>query len=287
MSAASAHSPEAAEETPTCQACRAPLERTLIDLGDQPLANSYIPLDKADAPEPVFPLHARVCDNCLLVQIDRVAAPDEIFEADYAYFSSYSESWVEHCRRYADAMTRAVRPGRQAARSSRSPATTATCCNTSSTKAIPVLGIEPAADVAAAARSEGRADRASPSSALETATRLASRGLHADLIAANNVLAHVPDINDFVAGFRCCSSPRACSPSSFPHLLRLIEGIQFDTIYHEHFSYLSLLAVRRIFAAHGLRVFDVEQLTTHGGSLRVFACQDRARAIRSRTASRR
>jgi SAM-dependent methyltransferase len=256
---------------PQCQSCGAPLIQSFIDLGLQPLANSYIPIERADDAEPVFPLHARVCGNCLLVQVDRVTAPETIFNDHYAYFSSYSESWLRHCRDYADAMT--CRFGLD-----RTSQVIEIASNDGyllqyfAAKNIPVLGIEPADNVARAAEAKGiRTDVAFFGTT--TAKRLAREGWSADLLAAKNVLAHVPDINDFVAAIPILLNPDGVFTVEFPHVLNLIREVQFDTIYHEHFTYLSLLAVNRIFEQYGLYVFDVEKQPTHGGSLRVFVAR--------------
>lgn len=255
---------------PCCQACGSPLSRTLVDLGMQPLANSYVPIEWADAPEPRFPLHARVCDNCLLVQVDSVRAPEEIF-VDYAYFSSFSESWLEHCRAYVEAMTRRFALDRNS-RVVEIASNDGYLLQYFVAKHIPVLGIEPAANVAEAAIARGVPTEIAFFGA-ETARRLSAAGWSADLLAAKNVLAHVPDINDFAEGIRLLLKPDGVFTVEFPHLLNLLREVQFDTIYHEHFTYLSLLAVRTIFDRHGLTVFDVEKQPTHGGSLRVFAAR--------------
>jgi len=255
-------------EIPACRFCGAPLAETFVDLGETPLANSY--LATADQPDQRFPLHARVCSSCRLVQIEAMATPEQIFR-HYAYFSSYSTSWVEHARRFCEAMV--VRFGL-----SRTSQVVEVASNDGYllrhfvAAGVPALGIEPAANVAEAARAAG-VPTETLFFGLETAKDLRARGHAADLLVGNNVLAHVPDINDFVAGLAHLLKDDGVLSMEFPHLLRLIDGVQFDTIYHEHFCYLSLLAVERVFAAHGLRVFDVEELDTHGGSLRVLACR--------------
>ena len=259
---------------PTCQGCNASLVRTLVDLGDQPLANSYVPPERAGDREPLFPLHVRVCDNCLLVQVDNVAPPESIFNESYAYYSSFSDSWLDHCRRYADAMSERFGLDRDS-RVVEIASNDGYMLQFFVAKGIPVLGIEPAAGVAAAAEAKGVPTLREFFGA-RTATQLAQRGQRADLLAAKNVLAHVPDINDFVAGIPILLKPDGVFTVEFPHLLNLIRETQFDTIYHEHFTYLSLLAVERIFDRHGLTIFDVEELPTHGGSLRVLAARDDA-----------
>lgn len=255
--------------TPHCRFCKAPLTTSLVDLGYQPLSNNYLPLDRLLTPEIFYPLHARVCEGCWLVQVDDVESPAEIFAADYAYYSSYSTSWVEHARRYAEKMTARFDITAQSLVAEVASNDGYLLQHFVKT-GVPVLGIEPAAGCATAAREKGVRSEVTffgTASAIE----LAGRYGQADLIAANNVLAHVPDISDFVAGFARLLKPKGVATFEFPHLLRLMADNQFDTIYHEHYSYLSLLAVERIFAANGLRVFDVEDLSTHGGSLRVYA----------------
>jgi SAM-dependent methyltransferase len=258
-----------AAQQATCQGCGAALELTLVDLGVQPLANSYVPSARAADPEPMFPLHARVCERCLLVQVDNVVPPEAIFSESYAYFSSFSDSWLAHCRLYAEGMRE--RFGLNA-----DSLVVEIASNDGYmlqyfvAAGVPVLGIEPAGGVADAAEAKG-VPTIREFFGRETATKLAGEGRRADLLAAKNVLAHVPDINDFVAGIPILLKPDGVFTVEFPHLLNLIRETQFDTIYHEHFTYLSLLAVEKIFTRHGLAIFDVERLSTHGGSLRVFA----------------
>jgi len=256
---------------PLCRFCRSPLTRTFLDLGEQPLANSYLTAEQlAAGDEAVYPLHTRVCDACFLVQADHDVPAEAIFDEGYAYFSSFSPGWVEHARRYAEAMTERFDLGPESL-------VVEVASNDGYllrhflAKDIPVLGIEPTANTAEAARAIGVRTEVVFFNA-ETGQALAARGDRADLMAANNVLAHVPDLNTFVAGFRHVLKPDGVLTFEFPHLLNLIEKVQFDTIYHEHYSYLSLLAVEQVLAAHGLRVFDLELLPTHGGSLRLFCC---------------
>jgi SAM-dependent methyltransferase len=253
---------------PACRLCAAPLTRTFLDLGDMPLANAFLRPEQLARPEPRYPLHARLCDQCLLVQVDAVVGREEIFE-DYAYFSSYSASWVEHARRFAEGATRRF------ALDGRSMVVEVASNDGYLLKhfvalGIPCRGIEPARNVAAVAAAAGV-----PTEACflgrDTGTALRARGLAADLLVANNVLAHVPDLHDFVAGLAALLKPAGTLSIEFPHLLRLIEEVQFDTIYHEHFCYFSLQPVVCLLSEHGLAVFDVEQLPTHGGSLRVLA----------------
>ncbi|MBZ7922826.1 class I SAM-dependent methyltransferase [Ensifer adhaerens] len=253
-----------------CRFCSTPLETVFADLGSTPWSNSFLePTEEALARERSFPLKAMVCSECLLVQTTETVPADEIFTDGYAYLSSFSTSWLEHARRYADTMTE-----RFGLNSTSQVVEIASndgyLLQYFVAKGVPVLGVEPAANAARIAE-----DRKVPTEVAffgrETATALVNRGIRADLTAANNVLAHVPDIADFVGGFAILLKPDGVATFEFPHLLRLIEGVQFDTIYHEHYSYLSLAAVERIFESSGLKVFDVEELGTHGGSLRVFA----------------
>jgi hypothetical protein len=258
---------------PVCQVCGAPLTRSLVDLGTSPLANAFVAHDRADRSDPRYPLHARVCDTCLLVQVDSVVPPNEIFK-DYVYFSSFSESWLAHCREYVKAMTArfALNDASQVVEIASNDGY---LLQYFVAAGIPSLGIEPAANVAEAARTKGIPTEIAFFGA-ETAKRLLAEGYAADLLAAKNVLAHVPDIKDFVAGIDILLKPEGVFTVEFPHLLNLIRGAQFDTIYHEHFTYLSLLAIDKIFGRHNLRIFDVQEVPTHGGSLRVFACHANA-----------
>jgi len=253
---------------PACRLCVAPLTRTFLDLGAMPLANSFLRPEQLAQPEPRYPLHARVCGACLLVQVDAVVSPREIFE-DYAYFSSYSSSWVEHARRFAaSAAQRFALDGNSLVVEVAS--NDGYLLKHFVALGIPCRGIEPARNVAAVAEAAGV-----PTEVCflgrATGAALRARGLAADLLVANNVLAHVPDLHDFVAGLAALLKPAGTLSIEFPHLLRLIEEVQFDTIYHEHFCYFSLPPVERLLSQHGLKVFDIEPLPTHGGSLRVLA----------------
>lgn len=255
---------------PTCRSCDAPLTHTLVDLGVQPLANSYIPMDQADAPEGTYPLHARVCDNCWLVQVDDVVPENAIFNADYAYFSSFSDSWLAHCKRYAQDMTQALGLGPDSL-VVEIASNDGYLLQYFAQAGVQVLGIEPSGNTAAVAESRGVPTRVEFwTEAL--ARHLSAEGKKPDLICSANVLAHVPDINDFVRGVATLLTGDAVYTVEFPHLLNMLNLVQFDTIYHEHYSYLSLVAVERIFNDAGMRVIDVEELPTHGGSLRVHAC---------------
>jgi hypothetical protein len=256
---------------PLCRFCKTPLIHTFVDLGRQPLANSYLsPEQLAAGIEQAYPLHARVCHKCFLVQVDEVVPAGAIFDEAYAYFSSYSTSWVEHARRYAQAMTERLRLGPESL-VIEIASNDGYLLQHFAAMDVPVLGIEPTANTAQAAIARGVPTEVRFFN-VATGKDLAQSGLRADLMAANNVLAHVPDIGGFVAGFRHVLKDEGVLTFEFPHLLNLIEQVQFDTIYHEHFSYLSLLAVERVLRAGGLRPFDVELLPTHGGSLRLFCC---------------
>lgn len=252
-----------------CRHCGTPLEHSFCDLGMSPLANSYIGPEAASSLERFYPLHTFVCSQCLLVQLQEFESPAGIF-SDYAYFSSYSESWLEHARKYVELVTE--RFGL-----SRSSQVIEIASNDGYllqwfvAKSIPVLGIEPAANVAEVAEKKGVPSRVAFFGA-ETAKQLVAEGKSADLLLGNNVLAHVPDLNDFVCGLQLALKDTGVITMEFPHLLQLMRENQFDTIYHEHFSYFSFLTVQRVFAHHGLRIFDVDQLPTHGGSLRIYAC---------------
>lgn len=251
-----------------CRHCTAPLQVSFCDLGMSPLANSYVAAERAAFAESFYPLHAFVCGDCFLVQLQEFESPQHIF-GDYLYFSSYSTSWLQHAERYVQQVSErfALGAGHQVMEIASNDGY---LLQYFQARGIPVLGIEPAANVAAVAVAKGI-----PSIVEFFGTALASRlvaqGTRPDLIVGNNVLAHVPDLNDFVRGLKLALAERGLITLEFPHLLRLMQHNQFDTIYHEHFSYLSLLTVERVFRAHGLRVFDVEQLSTHGGSLRIYA----------------
>jgi SAM-dependent methyltransferase len=239
----------------------------MVDLGMSPLCESFLPAERLDHMEPFYPLDVRVCGSCLLVQLREYVSAGEIF-SEYAYFSSFSDSWVRHAERYADAMT--VRLGLEArSRVVELASNDGYLLQHFVRRGIPALGVEPAANVAAAATARGVPTRVA-FFGQDLARLLVAEGSAADLVVGNNVLAQVPDINDFVAGIRILLKPSGTATLEFPHLLRTIEGNQFDQIYHEHFSYFSLLAVERIVSAHGLLLYDVEELPTHGGSLRIF-----------------
>jgi len=250
----------------SCRFCDAPLDAVFADLGMSPLANAYLPPERANKMEPFYPLKALVCGNCFLVQLEEFESPQQIF-SDYAYFSSYSSSWLEHSRRYAEAMTERLALDADS-RVVEVASNDGYLLQFFVERGVPSLGIEPAANVAEVAVEKG-VPTVVEFFGEEVARRLAEES-PADLLLGNNVLAHVPDLNDFVAGMKALLKPDGVITMEFPHLMRLIEENQWDTIYHEHFSYFSFLTVSAVFDAHGLRLFDVEELPTHGGSLRIF-----------------
>jgi C-methyltransferase C-terminal domain/Putative zinc binding domain/Methyltransferase domain len=251
-----------------CRFCGSDLQHVFLDLGLSPLANTYLKEEDLQHEEKWFPLRVYVCNECLLVQLEEWESPENIF-GDYAYFSSYSESWLRHAKAYV---------GRMIARFGFGPDSKVVEVASNDgyllqffvERGVPVLGIEPARNVAEVARSRGIPTRVDFFGET-TARALRREGLRADLLIGNNVLAHVPNLNDFVKGLRIVLAEQGIITMEFPHLMRLCADCQIDTIYHEHFSYFSLIAVERIFAAHGLTLFDVEELSTHGGSLRIFA----------------
>ena len=252
-----------------CRFCDAPLTVTFADLGMSPLSNAFVPESKRHCAEVFYPLHAYVCGACHLVQLEEFESRENIF-TDYLYFSSYSDFWLKHCSDYASQM---VERFGLAGHSQVVEIASNDGYLLQYFKALglPVLGVEPAANVAKAAIAKGIPSEVA-FFGVATAQRLLENGAAADLMAANNVLAHVPDINDFVAGFKVLLKPAGLATFEFPSLHRLIASNQFDTIYHEHFSYLSLLTVEQVMRRHGLRIFDVQELDTHGGSLRLFVC---------------
>ncbi len=256
-----------ATAAPQCRLCGASLRHTFVDLGMSPLCESFVRADQIDSMEAFYPLHVLVCESCFLVQLRAYVSPAQIFD-DYAYFSSYSTSWVAHAKAYCEMITRRLGLG---------PHSLAIeiACNDGyllqhfPALGVPVLGIEPAANVAKATQDKGLPVHVG-FFGRALAQNLAAEGRRADLIIGNNVLAHVPDINDFVGGVRHLLKPEGVATFEFPHLERLIAENQFDTIYHEHFSYLSAVVIERLARMHDLMLFDVEELSTHGGSLRIY-----------------
>jgi hypothetical protein len=259
----------------TCRFCGAGLSTSFVDLGSSPLCQNHVPLAKAQEAELFFPLHAFVCSKCWLVQLDEFVVPSEIFgDGEYAYFASFSDSWLAHAKRYVEAVSQRFSLGKDSF-VIEIASNDGYLLQNFVQQGVPVLGIEPAGNTAAAARKKGVESRVCFFGS-ETARQLVSEGKRPDLLLGNNVLAHVPDVNDFVAGMKLLLKETGVITMEFPHLVRLIAENQFDTIYHEHFSYFSFTTVRRIFAQHGIRLFDVEELPTHGGSLRIYGCHSGA-----------
>lgn len=252
-----------------CLFCGKKLEHTFVDLGMSPLCESYVTEDNLNKMEVFYPLHTYVCSNCFLVQLDEYVSPEAIF-TEYAYFSSYADSWVQHMKVYAEMMTRRLGLNERSLVIELA-SNDGYLLQHFVAKGIPVLGIEPAANIAKVAIGKGIQTLVKFFNS-KLATEMVSRGLQGDLVCGANVLAQVPNLNDFVEGIRIILKPRGIVTIEFPHLMRLIERNQFDTIYHEHFSYFSFIATEKIFAAHGITLFDVEELPTHGGSLRIYGC---------------
>jgi SAM-dependent methyltransferase len=270
-----------------CRSCGTPLEHSFVDLGASPLANAYLPPEAVLEAEPFYSLHAFVCHACFLVQLPAVERREAIFNADYAYFSSYSQSVLDHSRAYVAAMVE--RFGFDARHQVVEIASNdGYLLQYFKARGIPVLGVEPSANVAEAAIAAGIPSRVR-FFGVETAAALAAEGIRADLLLGNNVFAHVPDINDFVGGLKLLLAPDGIITLEFPHLLQLMERNYYDTIYHEHFSYLSLISTEKIFARHGLTVFDVEEIPPQGGSLRVYGrhAESDARPVGPRVAALR
>ena len=255
-----------------CRFCGGTLHG-FVDLGMSPLCESFLAADQLDAMEPFYPLKVMVCGDCFLAQLREYVSPEHIFR-DYAYFSAYSDAWLDHARRYAEMAAQRFALGRDS-RIIELASNDGYLLQFFVGKGFEVLGIDPAENVAKAAEKRG-VRTLTRFFDLDTARELAATGITADLVAANNVLAQVPDINRFLAGLPLILRPNGVATFEFPHLLRLLEENQFDTIYHEHFSYFSLMTAERLFAAHGLRIFDVEELWTHGGSLRLYLCHEQA-----------
>jgi hypothetical protein len=252
-----------------CRFCQAQLEHTFVDLGMSPLCQDHIKPEELKRMEPFYPLHAYVCTNCFLVQLEEFVAPSTLFN-DYAYFSSYSDSWLQHAKRYSDQITTQF-PINEKSLVAELASNDGYLLQYFVEKGIPVLGIEPASNVAEYAINKRGIRTESKFFGLVTAIEMVEKYGKADLLIGNNVLAHVPDINDFVSGMKAFLNSEGLITMEFPHLLRLVERNQFDTIYHEHFSYLSFTTVEKIFQYHGLELFDVEELPTHGGSIRIYA----------------
>jgi SAM-dependent methyltransferase len=261
-----------------CRFCAKPLTLSFADLGMSPPSNAYLKREQLGRMEKFYPLHAWVCESCLLVQLEEFETPEQIF-SDYAYFSSYSESWLAHAREYTAMMIKRFGLGADS-RVVELASNDGYLLQYFVASGVPVLGVEPAANVAKVAEAKG-VPTLVRFFGTETAKQIVADGKKATVLLGNNVLAHVPDLNDFVAGMKILLAPGGVITMEFPHLLRLMQENQFDTIYHEHFSYFSFLTVREVFAKHGITLFDVEELPTHGGSLRIFGrhAEDAARTI--------
>lgn len=259
-----------------CRHCGEALEHSFCDLGMSPPSNAYLTHAQLQQMEKFYPLHAYVCGSCFLVQLQEFESPEQIF-SDYAYFSSYSQTWLDHAKAYTEYMIARFSFGK-ASQVVEIASNDGYLLQYFRERGVPVLGVEPAANVAAVAQKAGIPTLTRFFGA-KTAAELKADGKQADLLLGNNVLAHVPDLNDFVQGLKIALKPDGVITMEFPHLLRLMRENQFDTIYHEHFSYFSFLTVERVFVRHGLRMFDVEQIPTHGGSLRIFASHAEASGL--------
>ena len=270
------------ENIPKCRFCNNELKHTFVDLGMSPLCESYVIEADLHKMEPFYPLHVYVCDSCFLVQLLEYVRAEDIY-SEYAYFSSYSDSWLNHCKTYVEMIIKKMQLNSNS-RVFEIASNDGYLLQYFVEKGIPVCGIEPAANIAKVAIQKG-IPTIVKFFGEKTAGEVVAQGRKADLLLGNNVLAHVPNINDFVEGMKILLAPEGVITMEFPHLLRLMKENQFDTIYHEHFSYLSFTTVEKIFAGHGLMVFDVEQIPTHGGSLRIYACHgettDRPMSIRT------
>ena len=278
---------QAAAVGPSCRFCGKALAHTFVDLGSSPLCQRHIEPERWNEMEPFYPLHAYVCDGCFLVQLDEYVSPREIFADDYAYFSSFSTSWLEHAKRYTEEMTRRFGLTRQS-KVVELASNDGYLLQYFVEQGIPVLGVEPTANTAAAATVKGIPTLVK-FFGVQTAREILAQHGPADLLLGNNVLAHVPKINDFVGGMKVLLGKAGVITMEFPHLVQLMRQNQFDTIYHEHFSYLSFTTVERVFAHHGLTLFDVEELPTHGGSLRIYGrhAEDAGKPVGPRVAELR
>jgi len=252
-----------------CRFCKTPINHQLLDLINSPPSNSFLTIEQLNEPEVFYPLKVLVCENCFLVQIDEYKKSTEIFDQAYVYFSSFSSTWLTHAKNYCTHMIERFAINRQS-KVVEIASNDGYLLQYFLEQQIPVLGIEPTKNTAEVARNKG-IETITDFFGTDLADDLIQKGIYADLIIGNNVLAHVPDINDFVAGMKIMLSPRGIITMEFPHLIQLIDNNQFDTIYHEHFSYLSFYTVQKIFYSQGLEIFDVDEISTHGGSLRIYA----------------
>lgn len=255
-------------KTPKCQFCGSGLKHTLVDLGMSPLCESFLTSEQLNQMEAFYPLHVRVCENCFLAQLEAYVSPEHIF-TEYAYFSSYADTWLKQCKEYTDQVVEQFHLNENS-QVIELASNDGYLLQYFVEKNIPVLGVEPATNIAKVAIAKG-IPTLNEFFGQECARKLVQQGKQADLIAANNVLAHVPDLNDFVAGIKILLKPQGVATGEIQHLVKLMASNQFDTIYHEHFCYHTFTTLEKIFAAHGLTLFDVEELPTHGGSLRIYA----------------
>ncbi len=251
-----------------CRFCDTPLKHSVVDLGKSPLCETFLTHEQLFDPEPFYPLHAFVCDKCFLVQVEEYVSGEEIFGGEYAYFSSFSDSWLAHAKKFADEVTERLELDENS-QVVELASNDGYLLKNFIEKGIPVLGVEPADNVAAVAAGKG-VPTVCKFFGVKTAKELVADGIQADLMCANNVLAHVPDLNDFVAGMKIVLKSDGVITVEFPHLMHQIEGNQFDQIYQEHYCYYSLHTLRQVFDFHGMTIFDLEELTTHGGSLRIY-----------------
>ena len=255
-----------------CRFCKTPLSNIFIDLVNSPASNSFLSVDELNEPETFYPLKVYTCHNCFLVQVDEYKKSDAIFDSNYVYFSSYSTSWLQHAKQYTEMMTNRFGYNEKSL-VIEVASNDGYLLQYFKQKNIPVLGIEPTANTAEAAKEKG-VDSVVDFFGKKLASELAQKNIKADLLLGNNVLAHVPDILDFVGGMKIILNDTGVVTMEFPHLMQLVDNNQFDTIYHEHFSYLSFYTVKQIFESQGLQIFDVEEISTHGGSLRIFVKHD-------------
>jgi SAM-dependent methyltransferase len=269
------------QKGPSCRFCKTPLTHTLVDLGMSPLCESFLRADQLNQMEPFYPLKVYVCHECFLAQLEEYVKPEDIF-TEYAYFSSYSDSWLQHAKNYTEFMIERFKLGKHH-QVIELASNDGYLLQYFVERGIAALGVEPAKNVAKVAVEKG-IPTITEFFGVKLAKKMAGEGTKADLLLGNNVLAQVPDLNDFVAGMKIVLKPDGVITIEFPHLMRLIEGNQFDTIYHEHFSYFSFIAVERIFAGHGITLFDVEELPTHGGSIRIYGrhAEDKAKPLTER-----
>ncbi len=272
---------QSVEKAPKCRFCETRLQHTLVDLGMSPLCESFLSFEQLNQMEAFYPLHVRVCENCFLVQMEAYVSPEHIF-TEYAYFSSYADSWLEQCKAYTDQVVERFNLNENS-QVIELASNDGYLLQYFVEKNIPVLGVEPATNIVKVAIAKG-IPTLNEFFGQQCARKLVQQGKQADLIAANNVLAHVPDLNDFVAGIKILLKPQGVATGEIQHLMKLMAANQFDTIYHEHFCYHTFTTLEKIFAAHGMTLFDVEELPTHGGSLRIYACHsdDQSKSVSDR-----